>query len=137
METIFMNTENSNTNEKYKIVLNLSQSLDIKSSNKNVALQNLSIYYTWENVRKQHKNNKLKILAPTWYGEFELPNRSYSVSDVQDYVKYIIKKQETLITIPPFHVYINRTNNRIMLKIKDGYKLQPFTKYLKLILVSM
>ena len=131
------NTENSNTNEKYKIVLNLSQRLDIKSSNENVALQNLSIYYTWENVRKQYKNNKLKILALTWYGEFESPNRSYSVSDVQDYVKYIIKKQETLITIPPFHVYINRTNNRIVLKIKDGYKLQPFTKYLKLILVSM
>ena len=60
METIFMNTENSKTNESHKFVLNLSQRLDLRSSNKNVALQNLSIYYTWKNVRKQNKNNKLK-----------------------------------------------------------------------------
>ena len=60
METIFMNTENSKTNESHKFVLNLSQRLDLRSSNKNVALQYLSIYYTWKNVRKQNKNNKLK-----------------------------------------------------------------------------
>ena len=60
METIFMNTENSKTSESHKFVLNLSQRLDLRSSNKNVALQNLSIYYTWKNVRKQNKNNKLK-----------------------------------------------------------------------------
>ena len=64
METIFMNMENSETNEPHKIVLNLSQRLDLRSSNKNVALQNLSVYYTWKNIRKQYKNNKLKIIAP-------------------------------------------------------------------------
>ena len=79
METIFMNTENSKTNEPLKFVLNLSQRLDLKSSNKNVALQNLSIYYTWKNIRKQYKNNKLKITASTWNDEFELPDGSYSV----------------------------------------------------------
>ena len=64
METIFMNMENSETNEPHKIVLNLSQRLDLRSSHKNVALQNLSVYYTWKNIRKQYKNNKLKIIAP-------------------------------------------------------------------------
>ena len=64
MGTIFMNTENSKTNEPHKFVFNLSQRLDLTSSNKHVALQNLSIYYTWKNIRKQYKNNKLKTIAP-------------------------------------------------------------------------
>ena len=65
MEIIFINTENSKTNEPYKFVLNLSQRLDLISLNKNVALQNLSIYYMWKNIRTQSKNNKLKIITPT------------------------------------------------------------------------
>ena len=60
MKTIFINTENSKTNKPHKFVLNLSQKLNLISSNKHVALQNLSIYYTWENIRKQYKSNKLK-----------------------------------------------------------------------------
>ena len=92
MDTIFMNTENIKTNEPHKFVLNLSQRLDLRSWNKYVALQNLSIRYTWENITKQHKNNKLKIIAPTWIDECELPDGSYSVPDIQDYIEYIIKK---------------------------------------------
>ena len=65
---------------------------------------------------KQHKNNKLKIIAPTWNEEFELPDSPYSVSYIQDYIEYFIKKQETLTTIPPIHVYINRINNRLVFK---------------------
>ena len=65
METIFMNTGNSKTNDPHKFVLNLSQGLDLRSSNKHVDLQNLSIYYMWKNIRQQYKNNKLKIIAPT------------------------------------------------------------------------
>ena len=89
MTTIFMNTENSKTNEPNKFVLNMLQRLDWKSSNKNVALQNLSTYYTWKNIRKQYKNNKLKIIASTLNDEFELPDGSYSVSDIEDYTEYI------------------------------------------------
>ena len=89
MKTIFMNTENSKTNEPNKFVLNMLQRLDWKSSNKSVALQNLSTYYTWKNIRKQYKNNKLKIIASTWNDEFELPDGSYSVSDIEDYTEYI------------------------------------------------
>ena len=61
MEIIFMNTENSKSNEPHRFFLKLSQRLDLRSSNKYVALQNLSIYYTWKNTRKQYKNNKLKV----------------------------------------------------------------------------
>ena len=124
VETILMNMENSKTNEPHKFVLNLSQRLDLRSSNKHVALQNLSIYYTWKNLRKLYKNNKLKIIAPTGNDEFELPDGFYSVSDVQDDIEYIIKKHKTLTTIPPIHVYINRIYNTLVFKIKDGYKLE-------------
>ena len=89
-----MNAENSKTNEPHKFVINLSQRLDLRSSDKHVALQNLYIYYKWKNIRKQYKNNKLKIIAPTSNDEFELPDGSYSVSDIQDYIKYILKKHE-------------------------------------------
>ena len=74
MQTIFMNTENSKTNEPHIFLPNLLQRLDLSSSNKHVALQNLSIYYTWKNIRKQHKNNKLEIIASTRNDEFELPD---------------------------------------------------------------
>ena len=119
MQTIFMNTGNRKTNEPHKFVLNLSQRLDLRSSNKHVALQNLSIYYTWKNIRKQYKNNKLKIIAPIWNDESELPDGLYSVSDIQDYIEHIIEKHETLTTNPPIHVYINRINYRLVFRIKD------------------
>ena len=102
-----MNTENNKTNQSHKFVLNLSQKLDLRSLNRNVS-QNLFIYYTWKNVSKKYKNNNLKIIAPTWINEFQLPDSSYSVSDFQDCNEYIIEKHETLTTISPIHVYINK-----------------------------
>ena len=69
----------------------MPQNLDMKNKDKDVTLQNLPIYYTWKNIRQQYKNNKLKIMAPTWYNEFELPGGSYSVPDILDYIKNIIK----------------------------------------------
>ena len=87
METILMTTGNRKTNEPHKFVLNMPQRLELKSSNKHVALQNLPIYYTWKNIRQQYKSNKLKTIVPTWNDGFELPDGSYSVSDIQDYVE--------------------------------------------------
>ena len=78
----------------------------------------------WKNIRKQCKNNKLKMIALTWNDEFDLPDDSYSVSDIQHYIEYIIKKHETLTTIPFIHICINRINDRLVFKIKDGYKLE-------------
>ena len=91
METILM-MENIKTNEPHKSVLDLSQRLVLRSSSKLVTLQNSSICYTWKNIIKQYKNSKLKIIGPTWHVEFELPDGSYSVSNIQSYIKYIIKK---------------------------------------------
>ena len=78
----------------------------------------------WKNIRKQYKNNKLKIIAPTWNDDLELPDGSYSVSGIQDYTEYIIKKHETITTIPLIHAYINRNNNRLVFETKIGYKLE-------------
>ena len=119
MEVIFINTENNKTNEPHKFVLNLSQRLYLRSSGNHAAIQNLSVYYTWKNIRNQYKNDKLKIISLAWNDEFELPDGSYSVSDIQDSTKYIIKKHETLTAIPPINVYINKNNSRFMFKIKD------------------
>ena len=75
-----------------------------------------------KNIRKKYKKNKLKIIAPTWNDEFELPDGS--VSNIQYYIEYVIKKHETLSTIPPIHVSVNRIDNRLVFKIKDGYKVE-------------
>ena len=122
METIYMNAENSKTNEPHKFVLNLSQRNNLRSLNKHLTLQNLSIYCTRKNMSKQYKNNELKIIAPTWNDEFELPDGFYSVSDIQDYIEYIITKHEKLTIILHIHVYTNKINDRLEFKIKDGYK---------------
>ena len=94
-----MNSENRKTSDPHKLLLNLSDKINLKRSDKYVALSNLSIYYTWKNTKTSHKNNFFKISAPTCIGEFELPDESYSVSDTQDYFKYIIKKMTQLLTI--------------------------------------
>ena len=93
MNTIFINSENSKTSDTHRLLLNLSDKMKLKRSDKYVALSNLSIYYTWKNIKKSNKNNKFKISAPTWSEEFELPDGSYSASDIQD---YIIKKHDTV-----------------------------------------
>ena len=89
MEKTFMNTKNSKMDEPHKFFLYLSQRLDLRSLNKHVALQNVSIHYTWKNIRKQYKSNKLKIIAPTWNDEFELPDGSYSFSNIQHYIEHV------------------------------------------------
>ena len=66
METIFMNTENSKTNESHRFKLDLADKLNLKNPKKNMALANLSIYYTWKNIKSEYNNNKFKISDPTW-----------------------------------------------------------------------
>ena len=79
MDTIFMNSENSKTPKPHVLILKLTNKLDLRIGKKVIALSNLSIYYTWKNVKSSHNNNKFEISAPTWNDEFELPNGSYSV----------------------------------------------------------
>ena len=124
METIFMNTENSKTYEPDELRLTVADKLCPKDRNKNKALANLSIYYTWKNIKSSYKNNKFKISAPTWNDEFDLPDGSYSVSDIQDYFEYIVKKHETIANNRPVQIYVHKIKNRIVFKIKTGYKLE-------------
>ena len=125
METIFMNTENSTTNESHRFRLDLTDKLNLKNLQKNIALANLSIYYTWENIKSEYNNNKFKISAPTWSETFDLPDGSYSIVDIQDYFEFIIKKHETLTETPPVQIYPNKI--KIVFKIKTGYKLELLT----------
>ena len=92
MDTICMNSENSRISEYHVLKLKLVDKLDLRRDEKHVALSNLSIYYTWRNIKSSYKKNKFKISAPTWSDEFELPDGSYSVSDIQGYFGAILKK---------------------------------------------
>ena len=128
METFFMNTKNSKTNEPNRFKYNLIDKLDLKNPNKNMALGSLSIYYTWKNVKSICNNNKFKISAPTWNDIFDLPDGSYNISETQDYIEYIIKKHETIGENAPILIYANTITNRIVFKIKTGYKLELLSK---------
>ena len=127
MDTIFMNSENSKTSEQNVLVLKLTNKLDLRRGQKTVALSNLSIYYTWKNVKSSYNNNKFKISAPTWSEDFKLPDGSYSVSDIQDYFEYILKKRSESIDNPSTQMYVNRIENRTTFKIKSGYYLELLT----------
>ena len=118
METFFMNSENSKTNEPHRLKYNLIDKLDLKNPNKNMALASLSIYYTWENVKSIYNNNKFKISAPTWNDTFDLPDRSYNIPAIQNYLEYVIKKHETIAETAPILIYANKITNRIVFKIK-------------------
>ena len=87
-----------------------------------MALANLSIYYTWKNIKSVY-NNKFKISVPTWNDIFDLFAGSYSISDIQNYFEYVIKKHETMTYNPSVQIYTNKIKNRIVFKIKTGYKL--------------
>ena len=91
METIFMNTENSKTSDAHKFRLSLADKIKLKDPNKNMALANLSIYYTCKNIKSEYNNNKFKISAPAWNDEFDFLDGSYSISDIPDYFEFIIK----------------------------------------------
>ena len=129
METFFMNSKNSKTSEPNRFKYDLIDKLDLKNSNKNMALGSLSIYYTWKNVKSTNNNNdKFNISAPTWNDTFDLPDGSYNISKIQDYIEYIIKKHETVGENAPILIYANTINNRIVFKIKTGYKLELLSK---------
>ena len=94
METIFKNAENSKTSEPHRFKLDLTDKRNLKDPKKNMALVNLSIYYTCKNIKSEYNNNKFKVSPPTWNDTFDLPDGSYSISDIQDYFEFIIKKMK-------------------------------------------
>ena len=122
-----MNSENSKTSKLHVLILKLTNKLDLRIGEKIIALSNLSIYYTWKNIKSSYNNNKFKISAPTWNDKFELPDGSYSVSDIQDYFEYILKKHGEDIDKPSVQIYVNKIENRVTFKIKNGYSLELLT----------
>ena len=127
MNTIFMNFTNSKTSDPHTLLLILTEKIDLKGSDKYVALSNLSIYYTWKDIKRSYKNNKFKTSIPTWNEEFELPHGSYSISDIQDYFKRILKKNGEKAINPSIRTYIKKTEDRITFKIKTGYYIELLT----------
>ena len=119
-----MNSENSKTNESNKFFYQFADKLYLKNSSKNIGLVNLSIYYIWRNIKSAYNNNKIEISAPTWNDKFDLPDGSYSIVDIQHYFTFIIKKRKTLAENRPIQIHPNKIKNRIVFKIKTGYKLE-------------
>ena len=123
-----MNTANSKTKYSNKFVYNFTDKLNLKNPNKNIALANLSIYYTWKNAKSDDNNIKFKISAPTWNDTFDVPDCSYSIAALQNYFEYIIKKHETIANVSPVLIYVNEINSRFVFKIKSGHKLELLSK---------
>ena len=112
-----MNSDNSKTSKPHVLILKLTNKLDLGIGEKIIALSNLSIYYTWRNIKCSCNNNKFKISAPTWNDKFDLPDGSFSVSDIQDYFEYILKKHRENNGKPSVQIYVN-------LKIGSHLKLK-------------
>ena len=128
METFFINIKNSKAYEPNRFRYDLIDKLDLKNPNKNMALVNLSNYCTWKNVKSIYNNNKFKMSEPTWNETFDLSDGSYNISEIQDYIEYIIKKHETIGENAPILIYANTINNRIVFKIKTGDELELLLK---------
>ena len=112
-----MNTENSKTNESHRFKLDLADKLNLKNLKKNIVLVNLSIYYTWKNIKSVYNNNIFRISAPNWNETFDLLDGSYTISSIQDYFESIIKNHETLTENPSIQIYPNKkTQNRFQNK---------------------
>ena len=106
-----MNSENRQTSEPHILKLKLTHKLDLRMGEKVISLSNLNIYYTWKNIKSSYNNNKCKISAPTWNEEFTLPDGSYSVSDIQDYFEYILKKHRENTDKSSIQIYVNKIEN--------------------------
>ena len=104
--------------------LDYHQQINLILKIQNIALGNLSISYTWKNIKSAYNNNKFKISASTQNDIFDLPDGSYSIADIQDYFEFITKKHENLTENPPLQIYTNKIKNRIVFKIETGYKLE-------------
>ena len=122
-----MKSKNSQTSQTYVLILKFTDKFDLRRGENRIALSNLSIFYTWKNIKSSYNNNKFKVSAPTWNDKFELPDGSYSVSDIQDYFEYILKKHGEDIDKLSVQIYVNKIQNRVTFKIKNGYSLELST----------
>ena len=113
-----MNSENSKTSKPCVLILNLTDKIDLRRGEKSIALSNLSIYYTRKIIKRSYNNNRFKTSAPTWNDKLELPDGSYSISDIQDYFEYILKKHGEEIDHSSIRICVNKIEKRNTFKIK-------------------
>ena len=99
------------------LILKLTNKSDLRIGEKIITLSNLSIYYKWKNIKSSCNNNKFKISPPKWNDKFELPDGSYSVSDIQDYFEYILKKHGENTDKPSVQIYVNKIEHRVTFKM--------------------
>ena len=123
-----MNYENSKTTEPYRLLINLSDKINLKRSDKYVALS--------YQIKRSCKSNKFKISEPTWSQNFELPERPYSVSDIQGYFEYVTKQHDTLTDNLSIRIHIIKTKNRITFGITKGYHLKLLSPKARKLLVN-
>ena len=117
MDTTFTNSENSKTYKPHVLILKLANKLDLRIGEKIIALSNLRIYYTWKNIKSSCNNSKFEISAPILNDKFELSDGLYSVSDIQDYFEYILKKHGENTDKPSMQIYLNKIENKVKFKI--------------------
>ena len=122
-----MNSQNSKASNLHVLELKLTNKLELRIGKKVIALSNLRIYYTWKNIKSSYNNNKFKTSTPTWNDKFELPDGSYSVSDIQNYFEYVLKKYGESVNKSSIRIYINKIENRVTFKIKNGYSFKLLT----------
>ena len=118
-----MNSENSKTFKPYVLILNVTDKIDLRRGEKNIALSNLIIYYR----KSSYNNSNFKIFASTWNDDFKLSDGSYSISDIQDYFEYILQKHGENIDNASVRIYINKKENRIRFEIKTECYLELLT----------
>ena len=118
-----MNFENSKIPDPLRLLLSLTDKVDLRRKDKYIALSNCSIYYTWKNIKKSYKNNRFKKSASAWDEEFELPD-GYFISHIQDYFEYILKNHGEKTVNSSIKISVNKIENRITFKIKTGYYLE-------------
>ena len=130
MSNIFMSTENSKTSDPNRFRLYFTDKID-RRGNKKIALSDLSIHYTWYNIKEEYNNNKFRLSGPIWSKDVTIPDGSYEIFQIQTYfLDKVIKKHESSVTSneqSPILICANRILNRVTFRIKTGYKLELLT----------
>ena len=124
-----MNSENSKTSERHRLLLNLTDKINLRRKDKYIALSNLSISYTWKNIKKSYKNNKFKISAPTWNEEFEFTDQNSKPLEIQNKINVtlvinqsISYKNDTLFSLTNRSNICERLSSKYSKKILDHAK---------------
>ena len=121
-----MNSENSETSEPHRLLLNLANKINLKESEKCLALSNLSMYYKWKNIKKSYKNSKSKIIAPA-LNEYLIYLINQILYQIFKIISNVSLKNGGKTGSPSIEIDINKIENKITFKIRAGYYLELLT----------